>query len=120
MTTGERLRNIRLTRRKTLEETAEAIGMTATSISKYESDRVKNIPYENLEKLADFFDVSPYYILGLGDPGQTSPLILSIDEQLLIEDYRQLSEADKKTMHILLKRLLEVAANDEHYVQLTL
>lgn len=120
MTIGERLKAIRLKRKKTLEETAEAIGVTATSISKYETNRIKNIPQNKLEGLAGYFDVSLSYILGLEDPENASPLILSIDEQLLIEDYRQLSPADQKTVKILTRRLLDVARDDSPYYETTL
>lgn len=113
MTLGERLKATRLKRKKTLDETARAIGITATSISKYESDRIKNIPRSKLEKLARYFDVSLSYLLGLEDPEDASPLILSIDEQFLVEDYRKLSTTDQKTVHVLISRLIEAENEDE-------
>ena len=120
MTIGDRLKYIRIQRKKTLEEVAAAVGVNPTSISKYETNRIKNIPQKKLEELARYFDVSIYYILGLTDPGDASPLILSIDEQMLVEDYRKLSHEDQVTVQILVKRLLEVASDPKEYVQLTL
>jgi len=120
MTIGDRLKYIRIQRKKTLEEVAAAVGVNPTSISKYETNRIKNIPQKKLEELARYFDVSIYYILGLTDPGDASPLILSIDEQMLVEDYRKLSHEDQVTVQILVKRLLEVASDPKDYVQLTL
>lgn len=120
MTTGQRLRDIRIKRSKTLEEVAHAIGVTATSISKYESDRIKNIPQTKLKAIADYLDVSISYILGLDDPKDASPVILSIDEQLMIEDYRRLSEPDRQTLQLLCRRLLEVEEESRKVVQLHL
>lgn len=120
MTTGQRLRDIRIKRDRTLEEVAHAIGVTATSISKYESDRIKNIPQTKLKAIADYLDVSISYILGLDDPKEASPVVLSIDEQLLIEDYRKLSEPDQQTVQILCRRLLEVEKAKNEIIQLHL
>ena len=120
MTTGQRLRDARLKREKTLEDVAHAIGVTATSISKYESDRVKNIPQEKLQAISDYLDVSISYLLGLDDPANASPIVLSIDEQLLIEEYRRLSELNKETIKILCERLDEVESVKDDIVQLHL
>ena len=120
MTTGQRLREIRTKRGKTLEDVADAIGVTPTSISKYESDRIKNIPQSKLEMIAEYLDVSVSYILGL-DKKEHENIILSIDEQMLIETYRQLSPLDQETVHILADRLLSVESMDgDELIQLTL
>ncbi|MBF0580587.1 helix-turn-helix transcriptional regulator [Erysipelotrichaceae bacterium RD49] len=120
MTTGQRLRDTRLKREKTLDEVAHAIGVTATSISKYESDRIKNIPQDKLQAISEFLDVSVSYLLGLDDPINASPIVLSIDEQLLIEEYRKLSELNKETIKILCERLVEVESVKDKIVQLHL
>ncbi len=120
MTTGQRLREIRNKRGKTLEDVAEAIGVTPTSISKYESDRIKNIPQQKLEAISEFLDVSVSYILGL-DQKEHENIILSIDEQMLIETYRQLSFLNQETVQILAERLLHVeSSNEDDLIQLHL
>lgn len=118
-TAGERIREIRQKRHKTLEDVANAVGLTSTSISKYESNKVKNIPTSNLEAIAEYLDVSVSYILGLDDP-ESAPLVLSIDEQILIEEYRKLPFHDQETVRMLVRRFLDVATEDESVVQLRL
>lgn len=120
MTTGQRLRDIRIKRDKTLEDVANAIGVSATAISKYESDRIKNIPQNKLKGIAEFLDVSISYILGLDDPQEASPIVLSIDEQMLIEDYRKLSVLNQETVQILVRRLVTVEHGENEIVQLHL
>lgn len=120
MTTGDRLREIRIKRGKTLDEVANAIGASATSISKYESGRIKNIPQNKLQAIADYLDVSISYVLGLDDPETASPIVLSINEQLLIEDYRKLSAMNQETIQILCQQLIKVEEAQDEIVQLHL
>ncbi|UNT92944.1 helix-turn-helix domain-containing protein [Allobaculum sp. Allo2] len=51
MTIGDRLKYIRIQRKKTLEEVAAAVGVNPTSISKYETNRIKNIPRKSSKSL---------------------------------------------------------------------
>lgn len=120
MTTGDKLREIRLKRGKTLEEVANAINTTATTISKYESGKVINIPQKKIEKIAEFLEVNPSYILGYDDPDFKGNIVLSIAEQLMIEEYRQLSAANQQTINMIVHRLLEVEQGKDEPMQLSL
>lgn len=119
MTTGEKLREIRLKRGKTLEEVASAINATATTISKYESGKVRNIPQNKLEAIAAYLDVHPSYILGYDDPDYQGGTVLNINEQLMIEEFRDLSATDQETIIMLVHRFHEVQ-NQSEPVQLLL
>lgn len=120
MTVGERLREIRTTRHKTLEEVALAINSSPTSVSKYESGKVKNIPQSKLMAIADYLEVSPFYILGVEDEENASPLVLSISEQLLIEDFRKLPPLYQQAVANLAKDLANAQNPQEEITQLTL
>ncbi len=121
MTIGDRLKYIRIQRKKTLsKKSRQPSASTRLPFPNTRPTASRTSPEKKLEELARYFDVSIYYILGLTDPGDASPLILSIDEQMLVEDYRKLSHEDQVTVQILVKRLLEVASDPKDYVQLTL
>lgn len=120
MTTGQRIRETRLKRNKTMVDLAKAIDVSPTTISKYEANTIHNIPHDKLHKIADFLEVSFYFLIGLEDDENKAPLILSVDEQLLIEDYRSLSPQDQETIRILCERLLTVAKQPKEMIQLTL
>lgn len=121
MTTGEKLREIRLKRHKTLEDVAHAINASPTTISKYESGRVTNIPQKKLEAIAEYLDVSPVYIMGYEDEDYEGPMVLNIEEQLMLEEYRQLSMANQQTINMIVHRLLEVeTGEDPKLIQMTL
>lgn len=46
------------------EELGALIGVQKAAIQKYESGKVKNIKKDNIKILADYFDVTPSYLLG--------------------------------------------------------
>lgn len=64
MPIGDRIRNLRLMKKLTLEEVGEAIGVTKQTLYKYEHSIVTNIPSDKIEQLARIFEVSPSYIMG--------------------------------------------------------
>lgn len=84
---------------------ADAIGASATTVSKYESGIIANIPTTKLNAIAEFLDVNPASLFDYAFDDQ--PLILSITEQLMMEDFRKLSEIDKETICIIIKQLLD-------------
>lgn len=120
MTTGQRIRETRLKRNKTMVDLAHAIDVSPTTISKYEANMIHNIPHDRLHKIADYLEVSFYYLIGMEDDENKAPLILTVDEQLLIEDYRSLSPQDQETIRILCQRLLSVANEPKELFQLSL
>lgn len=62
-TTGERLKDLRNGRN--INIIAEATGISASTLSNYENDKITDISSYNLKILAKYFDVSVDYLLGL-------------------------------------------------------
>ena len=65
MITGDIIKKLRLQNNLTQEELGEIIGVKKSAIAKYESGRVENLKRSSIEKLANYFDVSPAYLLGM-------------------------------------------------------
>ncbi len=65
----ERLKDLRVEKGLTLEELAEKTGISKSALGSYENDedRYKEINHGSLLKLADFYQVSVDYLLGLTD-----------------------------------------------------
>ncbi len=63
-TTGERIRELRLSNHLTLEDVAKYLGVGRQAIYKYEQGTVTNIPLENLEKMSALFGTTPGYLAG--------------------------------------------------------
>lgn len=110
MDMGERIRKLRKDMGITQEELGKVIGVQKSAIRKYEAGAVKNLKHSSIKKLADFFSVTPCYILGFANLPQIT------DEELkFLELYRKLHESDKEDVRILLStadRLLGINENN--------
>lgn len=75
MMIGERIKKLRETKNITQTELATIIGTTKQNIYKYETGVISNIPYDKIEKIADYFKVSPAYLMGWEDIDENSETI---------------------------------------------
>lgn len=71
MEMGEIIRRLRLQRGITQEELGRVIGVQKSAIRKYESGMVENMKRSSIKKLADYFGVSPSFLLGYDDSSTT-------------------------------------------------
>ncbi len=63
----EKLKDLRVERRLTLEQLSEQVGISSSALGKYESNDLKDISAYSIEKLARFYGVSTDYLIGLTD-----------------------------------------------------
>ena len=63
-TTGNRIRELRIKNKLTLDDVARHLDVGRQAIYKYEQGTVTNIPLENLEKMAALFGTTPGYLAG--------------------------------------------------------
>jgi transcriptional regulator with XRE-family HTH domain len=82
------MRELRAKRGLRQEEVSNYLHITRTSYSMYETGK-RQMNYETLCMLADFYDVSTDYLLGRQD---ALPSFLSEEERTLISQYRALGE----------------------------
>lgn len=73
-TTGNRIRELRLKNRLTLDDVARHLGVGRQAIYKYEQGTVTNIPLENMEKMAELFGTTPGYLAGWTEDHPDDPL----------------------------------------------
>ena len=64
MTTGERIKQLRLERGLTQEELGAKLGVQRAAVQKYEKGTVKNIKRDALIRLAEILGTTPEYLLG--------------------------------------------------------
>lgn len=67
MTTGERIKQLRLQDKLSQEELGLRIGVQKAAIHKYETGLVVNLKRKTLDKLASALNTTPAYLLGLDD-----------------------------------------------------
>ena len=63
----ERLKDLRVERRLTLEQLAEQTHLSKSALGSYEAEDFKDISHYALIKLAKFYDVTADYLLGLSE-----------------------------------------------------
>ena len=64
LTIGERLKDLRVERKLTLEQLAVEVGISKSALGKYESDNGKDISPYSILVLADYYGVSCDYLMG--------------------------------------------------------
>lgn len=91
MTTGERIRQLRIEHQMTQEELGAKVGVQKAAIYKYENGLVVNLKRSILEKLALVLDTTPTYLMGMEDaePAQAS---LTKAQTALLDNFDQLNE----------------------------
>lgn len=64
LTIGERLKDLRVERKLTLEQFSAEVGISKSALGKYESDNGKDISPYSISMLADYYGVSSDYLMG--------------------------------------------------------
>ncbi|MHA2894773.1 helix-turn-helix domain-containing protein [Bacillus fungorum] len=114
---GERILELRKERKLTQEKIGENIGVSKQTISKYEKG-TKIPSRENIEKLADFFNVPTDYLFGKSDSSiKSSNNIKEIFESDELHwDGRKLSpdeiEGVKALLEVAIQRMLKQEKKD--------
>lgn len=72
MTTGERIKALRLARKMSQEDLGKLVGVKKAAIYKYEKGLVVNLKRGMIDRLAKALDVSPAYLMGMDDSSDCS------------------------------------------------
>ena len=108
---GERLRLLRKAHRLTMEEVGKRLGIAKSSYAGYENE-TRQPPLEKLQKLAEMYNVSTDYILGLTDDPDPKRDRRNVREFLMKKhlhwDGRPLSEEELEPI----RKLLEIVVRD--------
>ena len=94
MTTGERIRQLRIGHQMTQEELGAKVGVQKAAIYKYENGLVVNLKRSTLEKLAIVLETTPTYLMGMEDsePHRTVLSELTPQQSALLSSFDQLNE----------------------------
>ena len=94
MTTGERIRQLRIEHQMTQEELGAKVGVQKAAIYKYENGLIVNLKRSTLEKLAIVLETTPTYLMGLEDDENDSSILseLTPQQSALLSSFDQLNE----------------------------
>lgn len=110
MKTGEIIKDLRKRKGVTQTELAEVLGFNRSAIAKIESGEIANLKRETLAILADYFKVSPTYILGYEESYETkekkNKIIKAFTEEIGTFDYsdQEVAEIISFAKYVLSKR----------------
>lgn len=97
--TSKRIRELRLAHGLTMEELGEKVGVSKSTIAKWENGYVQQMKYDMIVTLAKVFDVSPMYISGYDMDKKPH-------EEEFTELYTQLSDDQKALVDNMIKVFL--------------
>lgn len=107
-TTSKRIKELRLSHNLTMEVLAEKLGVSKSTIAKWENGYVENMRQDNIMKLASLFNVPPTYIMGY-ENSENETKDADSDEQFekFKNYYSQLNQDQRKVIDNLLASLVK-------------
>ena len=102
MTVGERIHNRRIELALSLRELAEIIGVSKSTISRWETGNTEHLRVEHIESLANALHVSPLYIIGVSNdkPSIIAERICNQVKKMGVSDLEKL----EAMMNVLFKK----------------
>lgn len=105
---GKRIKDLRKKRKLTQAELSDSINIGQSTLANFENGK-RTIPVDIVIQLAQFFNVSADYLLGLSNSPDAKEVIhgeqLSTDEKKLIDNYRTLNSDGKQ---IVIGKILDL------------
>lgn len=105
MEIGKRIENIRKRKGISAEDLAETIGVSPSTIYRYENSDISNMGIDKLKAIAAALGTQAYTLLGWGEAAS-----LSSGELTLLERYRALDRHGKELVDIILQKEYERCA----------
>lgn len=101
---GSRIKYARNLKEATLDDVAQKVGVTKSTIQRYETGKIKAIKIPVIDSIAVALDVNPSWIVGKSEimepPNQKAPKIMQY--------YEQLNDAGKNVATDRVKELTEI------------
>mgnify|MGYP000786380382 CR=1 FL=1 len=113
MTVGERMRALRKDRGISADKVAEILGVSRSTIFRYEKGDIDKVPAEQLESIASALKTNVGYLLGWTNNSAPGMYECQRDkvckeytqgERELIELYRRADEADRLAVNLILQK----------------
>ena len=88
-----RIKELRREKQMTLLEVAKRLGVSESTVQRYESGAISNLKYETIISLSSLFGVDPCYLMGWDVSASESSISIEVssEERRLVEMYRSLN-----------------------------
>lgn len=109
MSIGDKIREKRKNKGYTLEQLADEIGITKSTVLKYENGTIA-IPSDKIEKIAKVLSVSPAYLMGWED---TKGKEESEEYRWIARNAKKLDNEKQKTLKAIMRAAFKDAFGDD-------
>lgn len=112
---ANRIKEIRLQHGLTLKQLADRLGVSESTVQRYESGLIKNLKYETMVELAEILGCSPSYLMGWDEAVQNN----GQDEVYYLDDeVREIADlASKSPDHrTLFSASKDMTKEDIHFI----
>lgn len=96
---------------------ADKVGISKSTLQRYETGSIRNMPIDKLEQISEALHVTPDYIMGWENENKTAEILIETynndvkqDNQLkrIMEYYKRLSQSDKDMLENIARRCAEI------------
>ena len=87
-----RIKELRINQGMTLLQLSEKLGVSESTVQRYESGNIKNLKYETMVELARIFGSSPCHVMGWEDEDSIEEIKLTDPENHLLALYKSLNQ----------------------------
>lgn len=102
---GEQIERRRKELGLTMQELADKVGVTPSTINKWEKGNIKNIKRDTIAKLATALDVSPILLMDFGERNRLDYEFHKGMDKLIIEGYRKADALEQE----MVRRILHIS-----------
>lgn len=118
---GNRIKEIRKSKDMTLLQLSELLGVSESTVQRYESGNIKNLKYETIVALAELFGCTPGYLMGWDsddghyNDGETLELAKKLFEnEELHALFKAAEDADPEDLEAVHNMLLALKRKERH------
>ena len=104
MTNGKMIKELRLAKKMSLDALARAVGVTKSTVYKWEEGGIRNMTQDNIIALAEALDVAPSVLMGTDDMTE-DPDIADENFRLIARCGRRISPEQRETAVKVLRAL---------------
>lgn len=103
MEIGALIKQKRIQKDMKLEELAKRVGVSAATVSGWESGKIDDMKRSRIKALSDTLDIPVYILMGWDEPKEIKSNPFTDEEVTIIENYRA---ADREVQHLIRYLLL--------------
>ena len=106
---SQKIRELRLARRMTLEQVAEIVGVGKSTVRKWETGMIANMKRDKIALLAKALGTTPAYLMGWKEEETPEPKVVALSEyeQLMVDLLRRVPEDKQKMVIDVIQTVLD-------------